>query len=329
VRPNIEEEEMPMRSRLWMIAPIVVLLAAGMIAGCSGQGFGPAAPTPVPTKTLRPTFTHTPAEPTAAPPTATPEVPPTATPEPPTATPEVPPTDTPEPATPTPEAATLRVTSATANVRSGPGTGFSRVGRASAGQTYEVTGKNPAGDWWEIDFDGQTAWIYAQMATVTRPEIVAVAANLPQPPPTARPAAAAPRPAQPAPAQPAPAPAPTYPFAAGGASPYPNTNDYLTVRCRTTRDVGSGQGPAGILMVNGPVSGGPQSFGTVLNRANTGMDKNMQYMYNENCKVELRPFVAGSYTAFLVDGGGKQISDPITFTAGGDQREFILIWAPR
>jgi len=221
----------------------------------------------------------------------------------------------------------LQVTSNTANVRSGPGTGFGRLGSASAGETYEVTGKNPAGDWWEINFDGQTAWIYGQMASVANPELVAVAENLPQPPPTARPVAAAPRPAATAP--PAPAPAPTYPFAAMGASPYPNTNDYLTVRCRTVREVGSGKGSEGILVVSGP--GGTQqvSFGTILNRANTGMEKNMQYMYNENCKAELGPFVAGEYTGILVDGGGKQISDPIKFTAGGDQREFVLIWNPR
>jgi hypothetical protein len=114
-----------------------------------------------------------------------------------------------------------------------------------------------------------------------------------------------------------------------GASPYPNTNDYLTVRCRTVREVGSGKGSEGILVVSGP--GGTQqvSFGTILNRANTGMEKNMQYMYNENCKAELGPFVAGEYTGILVDGGGKQISDPIKFTAGGDQREFVLIWNPR
>ena len=32
----------------------------------------------------------------------------------------------------------------------------------------------------------------------------------------------------------------------------------------------------------------------------------MQYVYQTNCKVELRPFVAGTYTAILVDGGGNQ-----------------------
>jgi hypothetical protein len=277
----------------------------------------------VPTKTLRPTFTHTPAEPTAVPPTATPEIPPTDTPVPDTPTPETLPTNTPEP---TSEAATLTVTSNTANVRSGPGTGFGRVGQVSQGQTFDVTGKNRAGDWYEFDYDGQTAWIYSQMVNVAGADQVEVAANVPALP-TARPAA---RPAAPRPtAAPPPPAAPTYRFASAGASPYPNTNDYLTVRCRTVRDVGSGKGSEGILVVSGPGGTKQAPFGAILNRANTGMDKNMQYMYNENCKIELGPFVAGDYTGILVDGGGAQISDPIGFNASGDQREFVLIWNPR
>jgi hypothetical protein len=101
------------------------------------------------------------------------------------------------------------------------------------------------------------------------------------------------------------------------------------VRCRTVNSVASGKGPAGIMVVSGPVSAGPQSFGEILNRANTGMGDNMQYMYNENCKVEPRPFVPGKYTAMLVDGGGKQISDAISFDASGDMREWIVIWNAR
>jgi hypothetical protein len=191
-----------------------------------------------------------------------------------------------------------------------------------------VTGKNPAGDWYEFDFDGKTAWVYSQMVSVSGADQVEVAANVPALP-TARPA---PKPAAPKPAapQPAPAPAPaTYAFAASGASPYPNSNDYLTVRCRTVREVGGGKGAEGILVVNGPGGTKQASFGSILNRANTGMEKNMQYMYNENCKIELGPFVAGDYTGILVDGGGAQISDPIGFNASGDQREFVLIWNPR
>ena len=101
---------------------------------------GPVA-TPVPSKTLRPTFTHTPAkptmtsapnEPTAAPATATPEVP-TDTPEPPTAA-----------ASPTSEVSRLTA-NGVVNVRSGPGTNYAQIGRLQAGQSFDITGKNPTG----------------------------------------------------------------------------------------------------------------------------------------------------------------------------------------
>jgi uncharacterized protein YraI len=307
-----------------------MLLAAAMIAGCAGAGLGPEpTATPGPVKTLRPTFTHTPAKPTEPPATATPEVPPTETPVPATATPDVPPTETPVPATATPEAATLTITSQTANLRDGPGTGYGRFGQVKAGETYPVTGRNPAGDWWEIDFNGEAAWIYSQMATVAGADLVAVAENVPVLP-TARPVAAAPKPAaKPAPQPTAPPAAPSYQFAAVGSAFRPNTNDWLTVRCRTKSNVASKDASPGILQVNGPVSAPAQPFGGSLVTANTGMETNMQYMYNDGCKVELRPYVAGSYTAFLVDGGGKQISDPITFATSGDQREVVLMWNPR
>lgn len=87
---------------------IFVLILGGALAGCAGDGGGPAAtPTLTPTHTPAPTFTATPVPPTATPvpPTATP-VPPTATPVPPTATP-VPPTAT---ATPVPPTATTTAT---------------------------------------------------------------------------------------------------------------------------------------------------------------------------------------------------------------------------
>jgi hypothetical protein len=41
-------------------------------------------------------------------------------------------------------------------VRSGPGTAYPRVGQALEGQTYQVTGQNEAGDWWQINFQGDT-----------------------------------------------------------------------------------------------------------------------------------------------------------------------------
>lgn len=86
--------------------PTVIMLIAGVLAGCSGQAPEASLPTPTALATARPSATAT-VQPSVTPvptstlvPTETP-VPPTATPVPPTETP-VPPTETPAPPTETP-----------------------------------------------------------------------------------------------------------------------------------------------------------------------------------------------------------------------------------
>jgi hypothetical protein len=105
----------------------------------------------------------------------------------------------------------------TVNVRRGPGTNYAVMGRLTAGQAFPVTGKNERGDWYQFDFDGQPAWVIANLVNVSgEPDAVAVAQNIPPPPtprPTARPQ---PRPTSPPapPAQPQPTavPAKRYEF---------------------------------------------------------------------------------------------------------------------
>src|SRR5690606_30014990 len=60
-------------------------------------------------------------------------------------------TPTPEPTAP---AAPEVVINSNMNVRSGPGTNYGIIGAANQGQRYPVTGKNPAGDWWQINYNG-------------------------------------------------------------------------------------------------------------------------------------------------------------------------------
>ncbi len=60
------------------------------------------------------------------------------------------------------------------NVRAGPGTEYDNVGAATIGQEFPITGKNAAGDWWEINYNGQTAWIYAPFVTATNADNVPV-----------------------------------------------------------------------------------------------------------------------------------------------------------
>lgn len=51
---------------------------------------------------------------------------------------------------------------------------------------FRITGKNLAGDWWQIDYDGKPAWIYAPYVTASRAGDVQNVAT-PTPIPTATP----------------------------------------------------------------------------------------------------------------------------------------------
>lgn len=307
-----------MRIRYWTLLAAAVLLAT--VAGCAGSRAprGPVS-SPVPTKTLRPTFTATVPEPTLTPtptealPTETPVVvEPTATPEPPT----------PEP-TATPEAAVLTVTSASLNVRSGPGTNYGVIGRLTNGQSVPVTGKNAAGTWWQFDYSGRNGWVIGTNVTVRNGELVQVAQNIPAAPtaaprPTARPAAAQP-------AAPAPAPAPSLQFGlTGKVQLRPNTNPIVSVWCFVLNSSGNDlvNGTMRVLL-GGSVLKEQAFTGGKPARGDAGYSS--EYLYNSGCKVEV-PASDGTYTAYLIDGG-TQVSDAFTFTVSGDtNRTAIIEW---
>lgn len=115
------------------------------------------------------------------------------------------PTATALPATATPDAGPQVIASSAINVRSGPGTDYTLAGALQQNEIATITGKNPVGDWWEVTLaNGQIGWVYSALVQTTGDtNVVAVAANIPPPPPTATPA-----PTQP-PAPPAEAPAAT------------------------------------------------------------------------------------------------------------------------
>ncbi len=100
------------------------------------------------------------------------------------------------------------------NVRSGPGIAYPLAGAINPGELVEIIGKNPQSDWWQVLLpSGQQGWVYGPLVqTAGDTTAVAVAANIPEPPPTATPApvAAAPTtaPAEQPPAEQPPADAP-------------------------------------------------------------------------------------------------------------------------
>ena len=313
-----------MRYRIWAAMGVVLLTVA--LSSCipSRVARGPVS-TPVPTKTLRPTFTNTPAKPTmtasptAAPATATPEAP--ATPEPPTEPPTV-------VATPTPEVSRLTAPAAV-NVRSGPGTNYAQIGRLQSGQSFVITGKNPAGDWWQFDFNGRSGWVLGESVRASGGERVQVAANI-APPPTARPRPTA-RPVARPTARPQPQPQPqpaaaANQFAQGGAE-FRNADDTnfstLTFWGRLGKQ-GDTSASGYRLRVSSPSGSNEVPFLAEWLWANPGHPS--QFLYN--AKLEL-PRAGGAFRAVVIDGSGNEVSDVISGTLLDRTHDVLLIWSKR
>lgn len=177
------------RQRVLSLLASAALLAL-LLAAC-----GPSAKPAEPTRTPMPTFTPTPQDQQSISQTNTTtqtqagdqggsqpvQEAPTDTPAPSAA----PPTDTPKPApTDTPKPAPAEVVAnSVINVRGGPGTNYNIVGAAQQGQRFTVKAKSPDGNWWQIDFNGQDGWVFGQLVNAQNTGAVAVAQNIPQPPP--------------------------------------------------------------------------------------------------------------------------------------------------
>ncbi|MEA3342393.1 MAG: SH3 domain-containing protein [Chloroflexota bacterium] len=133
---------------------------------------GSATPAPTQTPALYPTFTPLP---TVATPTPLPIDSPVATP--------IPPTPTEIPVTPV-----ATVGESGVNVRSGPGTNYTKLGYLEPSAQANVTGRY--NDWWQIQYDGGTAWVFGELVTAS--DVDGVAQVEPPPAPTAAPVTAIP-----------------------------------------------------------------------------------------------------------------------------------------
>ncbi len=152
--------ELPMPNPI--SAPRLLLTSLLLILLLSACGSEPE-PTPTPTSVPFPTFTPTVMVESQAV-TATPVAPAA------TATvasvAEVPTPAPTSPPAPAPLAPQLTVDGDGVNIRSGPDTAYEIVGTGNTGQTFPVTGRTAAGDWWQICcFDGQPGWIFAALTT--------------------------------------------------------------------------------------------------------------------------------------------------------------------
>ena len=328
-----------LRSRFTIFLIIVLAIVLGaacvimfsLIADKQPETATPVASVP----TLHPTFTPTPVLPTSTPLPPTP-VPPSAEPtqtpasqpvegstqtpvsqpveE---ATPEPPPTV--EPPTPTPDAVRVEVTSATVNLRSGPGTNYKRVGQASQGQVFDVTGRNESGGWFQIKRpDGSSAWIVNDKQW-TQPigdtMSVAVVQNIPAPPPTAKPAPTKP----PVPTN---TPAPTFRFAKRSNEARINSNPIVTF-FGGLYNKNLDSPISGYNMVAVSPSGERKEipFGPVFLRGDPGLPGEFIY----NAKIEF-PLAGGVYKIFVADPGGNQVSELWEATVAGEMRTFLPRW---
>ena len=304
---------------------LFVLLFA--LAGC-----GPEEPEVValPTRTPRPTFTPTPLQ--AAPqPVAAAETT-TFTPEPANAAPvsEAPATEAPaaEPTatdTPAPQQAKAVITNAQANVRTGPGTNYALAGTLERGAEFEIVGKNPAGDWWQLCcLNGQNVWIAGFLVDTSGPvDGVAVAADIPAPPPTVPPAPTA----TPAPAEPTPVPAPVFTLQKGDyVEPRSNSSPLITfygTLCKQRCPDGGGVGGYK-LIVEGPQGRSETIFEDVPTFRHGDPGLPSEFIYN--AKLEIPGGPVGNYRAFVADMGGNQVADAWEYAASGDIRIFLPRW---
>ena len=112
----------------------------------------------------------------------------------------------PETPTPTPEPPMVTINSPM-NVRGGPGTDYNRIGGAEPGEKFPIMYRHLRlnVNWWQIDYRGETGWVYGPLVTETNAGGVQLALVIPAPPPTPIPTDTP----IPAPTQP---PAPRYPY---------------------------------------------------------------------------------------------------------------------
>jgi uncharacterized protein YraI len=112
------------------------------------------------------------------------------------------------PAPPTAELPMVRA-NLNANVRSGPGTNYPVVGSMAGGEGAMVTGRNLDSSWWQISFQGGTAWIANSVVTANAAAATAPVVSAPPPPATNTPVPPTPTPT---PLAPTNTPAPTSGF---------------------------------------------------------------------------------------------------------------------
>ena len=90
----------------------------------------------------------------------------------------------PEPADAEPAVVSLLTVDGVLTVRRGPAKIYAVMGELEIGQQHPVTGRNFDGSWWQIEYEGQSGWVFGEDLAITDVENVPVAAGVPTPTPT-------------------------------------------------------------------------------------------------------------------------------------------------
>ena len=89
-----------------------------------------------------------------------------------------------EPDAADPPAVSLLTVDRDLKIRRGPAKIYAVMGTAEAGQKLPVIGRNFDGNWWQIEYQGQSGWVSGQDLAISDAESVPVAAGVPTPTPT-------------------------------------------------------------------------------------------------------------------------------------------------
>lgn len=69
-------------------------------------------------------------------------------------------------------------------IRRGPANIYAVMGTAEAGQQLPISGRSFDGNWWQIEYQGETGWVSGQDLAISHVESVPVTAGIPTPTPT-------------------------------------------------------------------------------------------------------------------------------------------------
>lgn len=264
-----------------------------------------------------------------------------------------PPTSTPSPeptatATPIPTATPyVTVGSGLITLRTGPGIDYPQVTQLGPGIPVALTGTNQDGTWLQVCcISGESLWIPTRDVIVNNDASqVPQAAVQPPPPPTATPTETI---------TPTPSLTPTatpYPFEkAIGPQYFPTSNEYLTIWAKLFIGSAPFEEPAegyyltvlfeGFERPNDAEFGGSRDVFEFSAPPGSGsrVEYNYKYEYHPPDPLALDPpsqlsvlelLGTGTWTAYVSDGAGRQLSAPVNFTTAPDNpnREIYVGWA--